>query len=171
MRRILGLLLVGCLCSSVVPTKAQPNAPSEDRRAQPPGPAGYVVPDGYDRKHIQVKFLDDLDIGIGPSSWPVGRSGNVLRTPAALGLFHRVHNAGGVWRRLWPVLRSFADSLRPFAVRRWRGALLPSRGASRLRRALVGLRPKPGLVPVRAERVRSADAPRPLVQSSVMCGL
>jgi len=112
MKRILGLLLVGCLCSSVAPTKAQPTAPSEDRRAQPPDRAGYVVPHGYDRNHIQVKFLDDLDIGIGSSSWPVGRSGNVLRSPEARGLFHRIFAAGGVWRRLAGSDEATMDKLR-----------------------------------------------------------
>jgi outer membrane protein assembly factor BamB len=99
MKRILGLFLVGCVCLSVALTRAQTTAPSGSRRAQPPRD-GYVVPPGYDRNHIQVKFLDDLDIGLGSSSWPVGRSGNVLRSLEAQGLFHKIFAAGGVWSRL-----------------------------------------------------------------------
>ena len=113
MRRVLGFLLVGCLCSFALVTQAQQRTGSEQaRRGGRPGPAGYVVPDGYDRDHIQVKFLDDLDIGIGSSSWPVGRSGNVFRSPGAQGLFRKIFAAGGVWRRLAGSDEATMDKLR-----------------------------------------------------------
>ena len=113
MKRILGMLLVGCVCLAVAPTQAKPIAPSGSLPAQPPGRDGYVVPPGYDRNHIQVKFLDDLDIGmVSSSSWPVGRSGNVLRSPGAQGLFHKIFAAGGVWSRLAGSDEATMDKLR-----------------------------------------------------------
>jgi outer membrane protein assembly factor BamB len=59
-----------------------------------------------------VKFLDDLDIGLGSSSWPVGRSGNVLRSLEAQGLFHKISAAGGVWSRLAGSDEATMDKLR-----------------------------------------------------------
>jgi serine protease len=116
MKRILGGLLLGCLCLSVAPIAARSSAPSEDRRAQPRGPDSYVVPAGHDRNLIQIKFLDDLDIGIvSSSSWPVGRSGNVLRTPEAQDLFHKIFAAGGVWSRLAGSDEATMDKLRAHA--------------------------------------------------------
>ena len=113
MKRILGLLLVGCVCLSLALTQAKPTALAGSRPTQPPGRAGYVVPKGYDRHHIQVKFLDDLDIGLASSSsWPVDRSGIVLRTPEAQGLFHKIFAAGGVWSRLAGSDEATMDKLR-----------------------------------------------------------
>src|SRR5262245_57596724 len=113
MKRNLGLFLVGCVCLSVALTRAQTTAPSGSRRTQPPQRDGYVVPPGYDRNHIQVKFLDDLDIGmVSYSSWPAGRSGNVLRSPEAQGLFRRILAAGGAWRRLAGSDEATMDKLR-----------------------------------------------------------
>src|SRR6185436_8149930 len=112
MKRILGLLLVGCVCLSVAPIDAQPTAPAGSRPAQPPGRDGYVVPPGYDRNHIQVKFLDDLDIGLGSSPWPAGRSGNALSSLEAQGLFHKIFAAGGRWSRLAGSDEATMDKLR-----------------------------------------------------------
>ncbi|HEU5154372.1 MAG TPA: S8 family serine peptidase, partial [Gemmatimonadales bacterium] len=113
MKRMQGLFLLGCVCLSVVLTRAQTTAPSGSRRSQQPARNGYVVPPGYDRNHIQVKFLDDLDIGMAsPSLWPVGRSGNLLRSPEAQGLFHKISAAGGAWSRLAGSDEATMDKLR-----------------------------------------------------------
>lgn len=66
-------------------------------RTLPEKPAHATIPDGYDAHTISVKFMDDLDIGISPDGYPVGRTGNALRSDAVTSIMNMIKKAGGKW--------------------------------------------------------------------------
>src|SRR5262245_60715594 len=73
MQRLRGLLLVGCLCSFVAVAHAQRTVEQGRARELPTRTVGSEVPPGYDRNFIEVKFLDDLNIGLGAEQSPIDR--------------------------------------------------------------------------------------------------
>jgi len=62
-------------------------------------PANSQVPLGYDPSRIQVKFVDDLDIGLDLSGRPFDRSGASLMEPAAQVVLDKIAVSGGTWQR------------------------------------------------------------------------
>ncbi len=62
-------------------------------------PLRTVLDERHDRNHISVKFIDDLDIGIGVNGYPVDRSGSALQSEQARKLLEAISREGGIWFR------------------------------------------------------------------------
>jgi hypothetical protein len=81
--------------------ESEPNAaPSYLSRVLPTKPERATVPVGFDRRHIEVKFVDELDIGVSPTGMPIDRQTRVLNAPAAQSLLADILFAGGRWQRM-----------------------------------------------------------------------
>jgi serine protease len=81
-------------------------------RRLPIKPVHSTIPPGFDERHIEVKFLDGLDVGIGKEGYPEDRSGTALLAPAVLGAFQSISAAGGAWQRLAGSDENRMDELR-----------------------------------------------------------
>ncbi len=66
-------------------------------RTLPQKPAHTTIPAGFDAHTVSVKFMDDLDIGIGPNGYPAGRTGETLRSGESASLMDDIKDAGGKW--------------------------------------------------------------------------
>jgi len=113
---LIGVVALGGLSLLILPTPplgAGEGALQPRHSAQKPTKS--VVPRGYDPRHVEVKFLDDLDIVIGPGGYPVDRSDQVLKSAAASAVFETISRAGGKWERLPGVSEQTMDSLRAHA--------------------------------------------------------
>jgi subtilisin family serine protease len=75
-------------------------------------PLRSEVPGGCDRARIQVKFLDDLDVGLDDTGVPFDRAGRVLARGSAPAVLGGVALAGGVWRRNTGADEATLDRLR-----------------------------------------------------------
>ena len=80
-------------------------------RVMPVKPDQSTIPPGYDRRFIEVKFHDDLDIGISSVGAPIDRSGRTLRSPAASAILAATTFAGGRWQRMSPLEEGDLDIL------------------------------------------------------------
>lgn len=68
-------------------------------RVLPEKPTEATVQPGFDRRHIEVKFLDDLDIGLTQGGAPFDRVGKLLKSAQAENTLRSITTAGGLWRR------------------------------------------------------------------------
>ncbi|UCD17223.1 MAG: S8 family serine peptidase [Candidatus Zixiibacteriota bacterium] len=84
-------------------------------RILPQKPARATVPPGFDNRHIQVKFMDGLDIGLTTAGQPVGRSGE-LKSTHAVGVMDYIAGDGGRWQRLLVDQEQKMDDLRANAT-------------------------------------------------------
>jgi serine protease len=65
-----------------------------------------------DRRHIEVKFLDELNMGIGAKAFPVDRTAKTLRSVQANSLFENILQAGGQWSRMAGIPEEDVNRLR-----------------------------------------------------------
>jgi hypothetical protein len=63
-------------------------------------PAKAYIAQGYDRNHIEVKFLDNEDIDLTPDGTPYDRAGKVLEAGRGETVVAAIRSAGGNWRRM-----------------------------------------------------------------------
>lgn len=66
-------------------------------RTIPEKPAHSTIPAGFDPHAVSVKFIDDLDIGIGPNGYPISRTGTELQSNEAASIMNTIKKAGGKW--------------------------------------------------------------------------
>ncbi len=59
-----------------------------------------AIPDWFDRRHVEVKFMDDLDIGLDDQNTPYDRTTGTLQTDKAVGVIESIRDDGGVWVRM-----------------------------------------------------------------------
>lgn len=78
-------------------------------------PEKSVVLDAFDRRRIEVKFVDDADIGISAAGWPIDRSGQLLGRAESDQLFRNIFEGGGSWRRMTAVTEERIDEMRQTA--------------------------------------------------------
>jgi len=70
-------------------------------RTLPIKPKKSIIPPGYSRKHIEVKFLDEIDVTLGTGGYPIDRSGKTLKPlTASQILLEATVMAGGRWQRM-----------------------------------------------------------------------
>ena len=81
-------------------------------RYYPEKPVKTTIPEGYDRQHIEVKFIDNLDIGLSEQGAPISRTGFDLKSSDASDIMISIDNAGGIWSRLTGDTESKTDELR-----------------------------------------------------------
>ncbi len=105
---VLGLVLI---LSAAEPSGASQIAP----RTLPPKPVQSSVMPGYDARHVEVKFLDHLDIALSADGIPAGRSGISLKSAAASAIFSTIADAGGTWRRMPALAEGEIDRYRETA--------------------------------------------------------
>lgn len=60
---------------------------------------GIVAP-GYDRAHIEIKFIDGADIGLSSEGMPYDRSVQLLQSSKSQSVLSTIRDAGGSWRRM-----------------------------------------------------------------------
>jgi len=68
-------------------------------RELPEKPQSAVIPPGYDRSHIEVKFLDNLSVGLTSEGQPFDRQAVGLKSSQAKNVFDMVAEAGSKWLR------------------------------------------------------------------------
>jgi len=81
-------------------------------RPLPFKPAKAEIPPGYDHRHINVKFLDDLDIGLTPDGLPLERGGGALGSTQALEILRAIDRDGGRWLRMTGQAETKMDEMR-----------------------------------------------------------
>jgi len=69
-------------------------------RNLPDKPDRAAIPPGYDNRHIQVKFVDELDIGLDATGRPYARTGGALKSSQAELLLEEFARDGARWSRL-----------------------------------------------------------------------
>ena len=67
---------------------------------------------GFDSRHVEVKFIDDADIGLESKGIPSDRSGVLLKTTEARSILAAVSDAGGTWMRMTIDNEVLIDQLR-----------------------------------------------------------
>ncbi len=108
MRRIaisLSLSLVFLLAGTISADNFRP-------RKVPVKPDHAVISPGYDARHVEVKFLDDKDIGLSKNGSPLDREGRLLKSAAAESILATITEAGGSWRRMCAPSETEMDRLR-----------------------------------------------------------
>lgn len=63
-------------------------------------PDQAVIAPGYDRSRIEVKFVDQLDIGLSAEGVPIDRSGFVLKSSRSASVLGSISTSGGSWHRM-----------------------------------------------------------------------
>ncbi|MFH0828698.1 MAG: hypothetical protein V1907_00775 [Candidatus Kerfeldbacteria bacterium] len=66
-------------------------------RTIPEKPTHATIPTGYDPHAVSVKFMDDLDLRIGPNGYPISRTGTELQSNEAASIMNTIKKAGGKW--------------------------------------------------------------------------
>ena len=69
------------------------------KRVLPEKPQAAVIPPGFDRNHIEVKFLDDLSVGLTAEGKPFDRQGAALKSSRAENVIDKIAETGVRWRR------------------------------------------------------------------------
>jgi hypothetical protein len=105
---ILVIALVAFLFSSAFAGYLKP-------RYIPIKPANTAISPGYDDRHIRVKFVDDLDIGLSSDGQPVDRSGGTLSSRGAAEILSFISDAGGNWIRTTGEKEAKMDEMRQAA--------------------------------------------------------
>ena len=100
--------LVGCLATGVLADQLRP-------RVLPEKPTESTILPGFDRRHVEVKFMDGLDIGLSAAGVPFDRTAKVLKSAAAADVLETVASAGGRWQRMTADGESRMDELRATA--------------------------------------------------------
>jgi serine protease len=78
-------------------------------------PSRASIPPGYDRRHIEVKFLDEIDVALDRNGLPKDLSGKQLQSAGARRIFDVIARAGGKWERMAGASKAKIDSLRGVA--------------------------------------------------------
>lgn len=73
-------------------------------------PERAVVAHGYDRNHVEVKFIDGADIGLSEENVPYDRSALLLKSSGSQSLMAAIQAAGGSWRRMPGPSEELVDS-------------------------------------------------------------
>jgi len=79
-------------------------------RTLPTKPAKAVIAPGFDRRHIEVKFLDGADIGLLSGGYPFDRSVGFPKSNAQQ-IIVSLTAAGGIWQRVSPCAEEEIDHL------------------------------------------------------------
>lgn len=69
-------------------------------RVIPDKPVQASIPPGFDRRHIEVKFVDGADIGLVPGAAPFDRADQRLKSAGAQTILSTTIAAGGTWHRM-----------------------------------------------------------------------
>ena len=72
-------------------------------------PGQSVVAPGYDRSRIEVKFIDNADIGLSTEGVPYDRSGVLFQSSRASSVFAVMVSEGAQWRRMAPIPEAEVD--------------------------------------------------------------
>jgi len=90
---------------------------AENYRARqlPDKPLKSSIPPGHDPRHIEVKFVDDLDIGLSEKGVPFDRRRSVLNSDKALAIIDEIAQTGGSWKRMTGKGESKMDEMRQVA--------------------------------------------------------
>jgi len=103
-----GMLLLLLLVSMAYADSLKP-------RYIPQKPVKAIVPPGYSDRLIEIKFVDDLDIGLSDKYQPTNRSGGALNSKDATDILGLISDAGGSWLRMTGENESKADEMRHVA--------------------------------------------------------
>ncbi|MFZ5981896.1 MAG: S8 family serine peptidase, partial [Candidatus Zixiibacteriota bacterium] len=69
------------------------------KRVLPEKPKAAIIPPGYDRHHIEVKFLDEMSIGLTAEGSPFDRQGALLKSSRSASVIDMIAESGSRWRR------------------------------------------------------------------------
>ncbi|MBI4810155.1 MAG: hypothetical protein HY800_01670, partial [Ignavibacteriales bacterium] len=82
------------------------------QRTLPQKPERTILQSIDDPRHVDVKFLDELQIEINTAGIPTERNGKGLQTLAATTIIEAISQAGGTWRRMAAASEYDMDRLR-----------------------------------------------------------
>jgi serine protease len=103
------IVLAACLVAT------SPNSSDLKPRHIPVKPVKSTIPAGYDDRHVEVKFADDLDIGLSTRGRPFDRSTGTLESSNAIDILTSIMDAGGIWVRMTGNGEEKADLMREIA--------------------------------------------------------
>ncbi|MEE8577890.1 MAG: hypothetical protein V3T31_11595, partial [candidate division Zixibacteria bacterium] len=78
-------------------------------RLIPAKPDKAVIGSMFDRQHVEVKFVDDADIGLTDTGVPVDRSVTLMLSAKAQNVMSLISDAGGSWSRMSPLGEALLD--------------------------------------------------------------
>ncbi len=81
----------------------------------PQKPAVAIIPPGYNDHLIEVKFIDDLDIGLSEKNQPTNRTGGALNSKETADVLKLIADGGGTWLRMTGENELKADEMREVA--------------------------------------------------------
>jgi len=102
------ILLLLLMISSALGDNLQP-------RYIPQKTAEAVIPPGYSNNLIEVKFVDDLDIGLSDKNQPTDRSGFALSSKEAADVLQQIEETGAKWIQMTAGNEDKADEMRDVA--------------------------------------------------------
>lgn len=73
-------------------------------------PEKGIVSLGYDRAHVEVKFIDGADIGLSSNGVPYDRTTQLLKSSRSQAVLGAIKDAGGSWRRMSAAPEATVDS-------------------------------------------------------------
>lgn len=81
-------------------------------RKLPQKPERSVIGPRFSRTHIEVKFLDNIDIVVGQRGYPVDRLQRALKSKATTNTLQAMTTSGGKWRRMPDAPKETIDRMR-----------------------------------------------------------
>ncbi|MDH4035229.1 MAG: hypothetical protein OEV80_15670, partial [candidate division Zixibacteria bacterium] len=80
-------------------------------RTIPTKPDKASIGSGYDRGHVEVKFIDEMDIGLSADNTPIDRGNRALKSAPAQSAIKTIADAGGSWKRMVSLPEEEMDDL------------------------------------------------------------